>query len=639
MAKGKSEQNVVGWAPQLVGESLASSGYSRLGKSSGNNTLSDRIRLNNLADYDYLSSQLNHRDAISLCRSAYRRFPPFTTTINIFTDLSNTQIHLKGGNSQSVKFIEAWLKRINSYDIAEQFFRETYLSGSIFFQRFDANLKPSDILKMGQVYASDSEALAANTPIPIKYALLDAANVTITGISDGAVVYSRVISKMEFETLRHSSVKEDKETYRSIKDAIKNYAAGATGEAIIELDPKKLHVIFYQKQDYENFATPMGYCVLDDINLKMELRKADAILARCVELSILLVTAGEKESEGGVDPVVMDALKKQFQHDKAGRVLVSDYTTKIESVIPDIASALDPKKYADVNASISGGLMNIFFGEQKFADSVNKLRAITKKIENAQKLFLTKFLNPEIKRVSKLMGFKAYPTAIMEPVRIDDQTNMMRIYAQLMQMGILSPKDGLELIETGIIPDYASVETNQESHKQMRDKGYFQPVQGGPFDTKENLKIGADIKMKQAKQAGSAGRPSGTKSPQTTKKVSQVGASYEGSESDAFNQKSLVRNTKLFLEAKAKFESAYKDTKGIRRITDKVRSDIDSKFKMLCKVESPESWASRIDKYVEIASDKLDFTHADRDIAAIASEFEVDEDEATILYHSRIAQH
>lgn len=618
MAKGKKNpvsKEVSNTLPEIIGEARGSAGYGRLGRSSGVNTPDDKVRLNNLANYDNgystnTAGYIVNRDPVLLCRNAYKRFPAFTTAINILTDISNTDIQLQGGNSQANKFIEALFRRVNMWDVKEQFFRECYLSGSIFFQRFDVELNPSDIARMGQIY-STKESLAKKIALPGKYVLLDSANIGIQNMAYGQPTYCRILSKFELESMKDSGDKETKEAYVSIRKSIDKYASGTgNGEPMIPIDPSKLHVIFYQKQDYEPFATPMGYCVLDDINLKLEFRKMDAVLARCTEYSILLVTAGEKQSEGGVDPVVMAALKSQFKNDKIGRVLVADYTTEVDFKVPEIGDLLSPTKYDDLNASISGGLMNIFFGEQKFADSVNKLRAISKKAENAQNLFLTKFLNPEIKRISKIMGFKNYPTAVMEPVRIEDQTNMVRIYAQLMQMGILSPKDGLELMNTGIIPDYDSVELNQQSFKVARDKGLFQPMQNN-------------------NQEGEAGRPSGTKSPQTTKKVSQVGAN------DSFSQRLLVDNTKKFYALKSSFTAAYKQKFGLKKLTADAKSDIQTKLLILCKSETPESWAARLDEYLEPSAEKLAITDADYAIARISAEYEISTEDATVLYHSQ----
>jgi hypothetical protein len=640
MAKGKNTilpqkqaPDAPSLLPELVGESFASGGYSRVGR---NPTHGDaRMTLNNLGNLDLPYGVINNsfitaQDTIELCQKAYARVPVFTTAIDTLTDLSDTTLHLRGGNSQSVKFFEALFKKVRMNKVKEQFFRESFMSGSVFLYRSDATISGSEVLKMTQLYAGRRiKAASEDVKIPLRYTLLNPANICVDGLANNMPVYHKLLSKFELQQLKNSGDSGDNETYKSIKDAVDKYAGGAGTEPIIQLDPTKLHVAFYRKQDYQPFATPMGYCVLDDINLKLELRKIDTILARSVELCILLVTMGEKESEGGTNPIAYNALKNTFKNDKIGRVLVGDYTTEAKFVTPDIGSLLGPAKYEEVNESIANGLMNIFFGESKYADSVNKLRALTKKIENVQQVFLDDFLNPEIKRISKILNFKSYPEAVLEPVRLEDQTNVLRVYAQLLQLGVLTPKDGLELIDTGLIPEYDTVETNQEGFKAQRDKGYFQPIQGGPFDQKEMAKMANDTKVQMAKNKpiGQSGRPGGTKSPQTTKKVSQVGAS--------FSQKKVTENTLKMYALKDAFAAAYKSHFSIKRLGKAQKEIINTSVSVLAKYEQPENWVAQIENYLSIPSEKLMPDEVDNEIAGISAEYEVDTETATILYHSK----
>ena len=58
----------------------------------------------------------------------------------------------------------------------------------------------------------------------------------------------------------------------------------------------------------------------------------------------------------------LEAMQKLFENESIGRVLIADYTTKAEFVIPDIASLLDPKKYEVIDRDINIGLNNILVG-------------------------------------------------------------------------------------------------------------------------------------------------------------------------------------------------------------------------------------------------------------------------------------
>ena len=133
------------------------------------------------------------------------------------------------------------------------------------------------------------------------------------------------------------------------------------------LDSEHINAVFYKKQDYEPFSVPMGYPVLEDINWKAERKKMDMAVARTMQQAILLVTMGTEPEKGGVNQKNLAAMQALFQNESVGRVLIADYTTKAEFVVPNIGSLLDSKKYEVVDRDIQLGLNNILVGESTFA--------------------------------------------------------------------------------------------------------------------------------------------------------------------------------------------------------------------------------------------------------------------------------
>ena len=83
---------------------------------------------------------------------------------------------------------------------------------------------------------------------------------------------------------------------------------------MISLDPYRLIFSFYKKQDYEPFAIPFGFPVLDDINWKIELKKVDQAITRTIENVILLVTMGNTPDKGGINPNNLKAMQSLFQN-------------------------------------------------------------------------------------------------------------------------------------------------------------------------------------------------------------------------------------------------------------------------------------------------------------------------------------
>jgi hypothetical protein len=164
--------------------------------------------------------------------------------------------------------------------------------------------------------------------------------------------YEKILSEYELARLQNPVSDEDRETFNGLpEDVRQDIQKGAYYQngLKIKLDPNKIIFAFYKKQDYEPFAVPFGYPVLEDINAKLELKKMDQAITRTVENVILLITMGAEPEKGGINPNNLIAMQKLFKNESVGRVLVSDYTTKADFVIPDLNKVLEAYTPAQIN--------------------------------------------------------------------------------------------------------------------------------------------------------------------------------------------------------------------------------------------------------------------------------------------------
>ena len=360
------------------------------------------------------NSNIDVRDTIILCQKAYYNFSVFRNTIDLMTEFSISDLYYTGGSRKSREFFDTLFKKINFDDLHSRFFREYYRSGNVFMHRFDAKMDKSDAFKINQTFglSQASEELQ----IPSKYIILNPSDIQLQGsISFSTGVYYKVVTDYELQLLRHPQTEEQQEVFDSLpqqtKDLINDTKRVGMSAVTIPLDTDKLIAVFYKKQDYEPFAVPMGYPVLEDINWKQEMKQMDMAVARTTNQAILLVTMGAKPQDGGVNQRNLMAMQKLFENESVGRVLISDYTTDAKFVIPDIGNILDPKKYDVVNQDIQMGLNNILLSDEKFANTSIKVQVFMERLKQGRRVFLENFLMPEIRRVSKEMGFKNYPTA------------------------------------------------------------------------------------------------------------------------------------------------------------------------------------------------------------------------------------
>jgi hypothetical protein len=564
------------------------------------------------------SSNINIRDAVILCQKCYYNFAIFRNTIDLMTEFSSSNIYFQGGSQKSRDFFSALFKKINISDLQDKFFREYYRSGNVFLYRFDTQIQDSDISKITQTFGLTSKA---SVSLPARYIVLNPADIQIGGSINFAVGrYYKILSDYELERLKNPKTDEDKEVFNSLPKETQNLVMQkGIGILSIPLERDKIAAVFYKKQDYEPFAVPMGFPVLEDINWKAEMKKMDMAITRTMQQAVLLITMGDTPNNGGINQKNLEAMRSLFENQSIGRVLIADYTTKAQFVIPEIGNLIGPEKYEVVDRDIQIGLNNILIGSEKFANTSIKVQVFMERLKQARQTFITEFLVPEIRRISKDLGFKNYPEPVFEDIDLKDDVQYSRIFNRLMELGILTPEEGLKAIETGRLPTNEESLESQQKYKDLRDQGFYQPLIGG----------GA--------QAGGAGRPSGsTGIPQSTKNVKPIG---QGQQSKAsIEEKYSVLKIKEYLSKAQKLEEEVgvklREMHNIKKMSNQQKEIAEQISHIIIANESPDNWNDKISDYISNPVDTND--EAVKEIQEIAYNHQLDSYISSILRHSKV---
>jgi len=560
-------------------------------------------------------STLDIRDAITLCQKAYYNVAIFRNTIDLMTEFSSSPIYLTGGSQKSREFFEAYFKKINLASFLDQFFREYYRSGNVFVYRFDTVLSPEQFLKVTQTFGSKLKTIAEDGSIklPARYTIINPADIYVGGTVNYAFnVYYKLLSDYELERLRSPKTDEDIEVYNSLPAEVKEKIKNKNSSYIlVPLDKTKLAAVFYKKQDYEPLSVPMGFPVLDDINWKLEMKKMDMAVTRTMQQAILLVTMGAEPDKGGVNPKNLQAMQSLFENQSIGRVLIADYTTKAEFVIPDIGNLIGPQKYEVVDKDIQIGLNNVLIGSEKFANQSIKVKVFVERLNQGREVFINEFLIPEIRRISKDLGFKNFPVPKFQDMNLKDDTQFSRIYNRLMELGVLTPEEGIQAIEKGRLPTEEESLESQQKFKDLRDQGLYQPIIGG--------------------SAPQSGRPAGT--PQSTKNVSPIG--QKGAKVKAnFSLSKIKENILASQTLEEEVKSALRKKFNVKKLTNQQKEDSESLTEIIIANEIPENWNSKIKDYIDKPFDKnLEQVNA---IQELASEHQITNYLASLLYYSKV---
>lgn len=564
--------------------------------------------------YEYAADGVTCRDAIELCQKAYANVAVFRNAIDIMSEFTNTDIYLEGGTRKSREFFYEWFKRINIINLKDQYFREYYRSGNIFLYRVDGKFKADDYAKLMNQVGSINPS---TNKIPLRYVLLNPYDIIATRattfVNGGA--YKKVLSEYEIARLTSPQTEEDLSIFEALEPeaqrSIRDGSYSKTGIKI-NLDPAKLSYSFYKKQDYEPFAVPFGFPVLEDINAKLELKKMDQSITRTVENVILLITMGADPEKGGVNPNNMAAMQNLFKNESVGRVLVSDYTTKAEFIIPELNLVLGPEKYQILNDDIKQGLQNIVVGEEKFNSTQVKAQIFIDRLQESRYGFLNEFLNREIKRIAKDLGFRSWPEAKMKDIDMRDEVQLMRASTRLMELGIITPKQGMEMFHNGRFPEPDELENAQKDFLEEREQGYYNPIVGG-------VPVIAPAGGEKNGPRKEAGRPEGTTD------IPLANAKY----SRANIQQTIYDIDSLIHEAKAQLGKKLK----VNELTDDQQEMASNLCESIVCSQPKEYWGETLESCVKDFNE-IENLETLKEVLDISAEHTLETYPSAILYHS-----
>jgi len=639
-----SPNNENGYAPELVGEpyyiSSASIDFSDsdydednlFARKSGSRIGMDRdkgkrAKFGNIfilkSPYSNDGEVINIKETVSLCQKAYANIPVFRNAIDVLAEFSASEVYITGGNKTSREFIKRWFKKASIDNLIGQFFLEYYRSGNFFAYRVDGKFTDEDFNKMAQVYG------AAKNTLPIRYIVLNPADIFAKSVASFTnTTYVKGISRFEAEKLRNAKTEDDKLIFDNLPKDIQikikegNFSDYTTVQ--LPLTPDKIHTAFYKKQDYEPFAVPYGYPVLDDINWKLELKKIDQAVCRTVENIVLLVTQGDKDK--GVNKKALDALKEIFANEKASRTLVADYTTKVDFIIPDLKKILGKEKYEEVDKDISEGLINLTgSADEKFANQQTKISVFLERLKDGRDEFLSGFLNPEIKRICKNMNFKSYPEAKFQEVNLKDDVALKKITLRLIELGVLTADDGIKALQTGVMPEEDERLSNQTTFKEQKDNGLYVP-----------LTYNGAAKEEESHGLNSGGRPDGTGTPKTTDTKSPIGQGDQ-SKASLISVQSLIETTKKFGNIFKFAESFAKKQYNVKKLNPNQKQLINNICEAIISKYDSTNWESEVKNCLMNTSNLLALESKPNlvEIEDISQKYSLDTFAAALVFNSK----
>ena len=234
------------------------------------------------------------------------------------------------------------------------------------------------------------------------------------------------------------------------------------------------------------------------------------------------------------------------------------------------------------------------------------------------------------------MGLKSYPTAKFEEIDIKDEVQFHRVITRLLEIGILTPEQGIKSMQTGLYPNAKDLSKSQEGYVEDREKGYYNPLVGGiPMieslqsekdrelreEETENKELAPSNNETQNKTPPSAGRPNGTNQIPLNASKHFDRSKIQGVIYD-------IENLQSYAEGK------FKDFKKIDSINENQKSLIIKLCESVICAKEKKQWKRSLSSCVKNINN-IEKLSVMPEVLSIGAEHDLAEYPSAILYHSK----
>lgn len=437
------------------------------------------------------------RRAIKMCMDAYDKVGIIRNIVDLMGDFGSQGIQIVHQDKSVEKFYQQWFRSINGKERSERFLNNLYKTGNVVIYRSYAKVTP----KLNKYMKSLAKDITVEVPnftanqIPWRYNFFNPLTVKMKdgqlSIFLGAPTYAVNLGTF-FDRFTDGDIPSD--ILNSLPDNIKQ--AVKSGKKEVPLDVDRLSVFHYKKDDWQQWANPMIYAILDDIIMLEKMRLADLSALDGAISNIRLWTLGSLEhkilpNKGAINKL-RDILASNVGGGTMELVWGPELTFKESS--SEVYKFLGSEKYTAVLNSIYAGLgvpptlTGMATNGGGFTNNFISLKTLMERLQYGRDQ-LTRFWEKEIEIIRQAMGFRHKAYIQFDQMSLSDESAEKNLLIQLADRDIISQETLLQRFKE--IPQIEKIRLQREVKDRTNDQS---PKKAGPYHTpqhKENLeKIG-----------------------------------------------------------------------------------------------------------------------------------------------------
>ncbi len=424
---------------------------------------------------------------IKMSMDAYNKVGIIRNIIDLMGDFGAQGINVVHENKGAEKFIRQWWKKINGKERSERFLNNLYRTGNVFIYKSYASITP-EIKKYIKSLAEKEQDVVLQIPtikkdlVPWRYNFFNPLSVEMkdadVNLFLGQTNY-QVSTHTFFDNYKDEVIPAD--VMETLPPDVQR--AYREKKRKIALDPDRLTVAFYKKDDWQQWAHPMVYAILDDIIMLEKMKLADLAALDGAISNIRLWTLGDLDHKILPTKEGVTKLRNILASNTGGGTMELVYGPELSFTESNsqVYKFLGSEKYQAVLNSIYAGLgvpptlTGMAGNGGGFTNNFISLKTMVERLQYGRDL-LTKFWEGELEYVRKAMGFSKPFHIVYDQMSLSDEASEKNLLIQLADRDIISHETVLERFKE--VPTVETVRLKREDKLRTKDK---LPEKASPF--------------------------------------------------------------------------------------------------------------------------------------------------------------
>lgn len=430
-----------------------------------------------------------HKDIILAVDNFYKGEGIVRNIIDLMGDFACQGVRLVHPNKRIEKFYRNWFTRVNGKERSERFLNYLYRTGNVVVRKQTARIPVNierEIFK--SVATPDMQVTTkkvASREIPWKYTFLHPATVIVVGGAlasfAGRPIYAIKLPNKMRRIIQNPRNEAEAAIVAQLPEEIRKAAEVNTP---IILPEEKTRVFHYKKDDWDEWALPMIYSIMEDLTTLKKLKLADRAALDGAISNIRVWKIGSLEHKVPPTPEATALLSDILENNTGVGTMDLVWGPDIDLLESktSVHQFLGEDKYKPTMNNIYAGLgipptLTGTFGAAGTTNNFISLKTLTQRLQYGRDV-LRKFWEEEIVEVQKAMGFRFPAKLEFDETNLADEDSMKSLLIQLVDRNLISDERLQEAFN--IEPDMEKIRLNRELRD--REAGRMVPKAGQFYD-------------------------------------------------------------------------------------------------------------------------------------------------------------